>query len=204
MLHQEGKLEINPDGRLVREAEETAQRVMRGGKIGVHRMRTSDVYVQRLPGEELVSKAKDLADTGTEKIDESTTKSYRLTKDQLVDMVQSVETPKGLTEYIEHHDIDVASRVQDAASSPVKGATKGWTAGSMLGPSPGQPVLWPVDSLACQWGRSSRLSSVNRQPGKYRRSHVKYSDSIPTKSSTPVMNGLARVTVRTVFPQLRR
>ncbi len=47
MLPQEGELEIDPDPRLEREAEETAQRVMQGGKIGVHRMEHSDVHVQR-------------------------------------------------------------------------------------------------------------------------------------------------------------
>ncbi|ELZ78550.1 hypothetical protein C455_12723 [Haloferax larsenii JCM 13917] len=47
MLPQKGELEIDPDERLEREAEETAQRVMRGGKIGVHRMQQSDVHVQR-------------------------------------------------------------------------------------------------------------------------------------------------------------
>ncbi len=133
MPKSDADLEIDPDPQLEREADETADRVMCRGKLGLFRMRKTEVHVQRMPGEELVSKAKALVETGTEKVDESTTKSYRLTKDQLVDMVQSVETPKGLTEYIEHHDIDVASRVQDAASSPVKGATKGWTAGSMLG-----------------------------------------------------------------------
>ena len=116
---------------------------MRGGELGLFRMRKTEIHVQRLPGEELVSKAKALVETGTEKIDESTTKRYRLTKDQLVDMVQSVETPTGLTEYIEHHDIEVASRVQDAASSAVKGATKGWTAGSMLG-----SVAGPAGAIA--------------------------------------------------------
>ncbi|QIB75713.1 DUF4157 domain-containing protein [Halogeometricum borinquense] len=49
MLPQEGELEIDPDPRLEREAEETAQRVMQGGKIGVHRMEHSDVHVQRMP-----------------------------------------------------------------------------------------------------------------------------------------------------------
>ncbi|WP_338072991.1 eCIS core domain-containing protein [Halogeometricum borinquense] len=49
MLPQEGSLEIDPDPRLEREAEETAQRVMQGGKIGVHRMEHSDVHVQRSP-----------------------------------------------------------------------------------------------------------------------------------------------------------
>ncbi|ADQ68438.1 hypothetical protein Hbor_28990 [Halogeometricum borinquense DSM 11551] len=49
MLPQAGELEIDPDPRLEREAEETAQRVMQGGKIGVHRMEHSDVHVQRMP-----------------------------------------------------------------------------------------------------------------------------------------------------------
>ncbi len=51
MLPQAGELEIDPDPRLEREAEETAQRVMQGGKIGVHRMEHSDVHVQRMPAE---------------------------------------------------------------------------------------------------------------------------------------------------------
>ncbi|WP_363463273.1 DUF4157 domain-containing protein [Halogeometricum borinquense] len=51
MLPQAGELEIDPDPRLEREAEETAQRVMQGGKIGVHRMEHSDVHVQRTPAE---------------------------------------------------------------------------------------------------------------------------------------------------------
>nr|WP_258302395.1 DUF4157 domain-containing protein [Haloferax larsenii] len=54
MLPQKGELEIDPDERLEREAEETAQRVMRGGKIGVHRMQQSDVHVQRMTGAETV------------------------------------------------------------------------------------------------------------------------------------------------------
>ncbi|ELZ79664.1 transposase [Haloferax larsenii JCM 13917] len=48
MLPQKGELEIDPDERLEREAEETAQRVMRGGKIGVHRMQHSEVHIQRM------------------------------------------------------------------------------------------------------------------------------------------------------------
>ncbi|WP_241430712.1 eCIS core domain-containing protein [Haloferax elongans] len=46
MLPQQGELEIDPDPRLEREAEETAERVMRGGKIGIHRMRDADVHIQ--------------------------------------------------------------------------------------------------------------------------------------------------------------
>ncbi|WP_396613258.1 DUF4157 domain-containing protein [Haloferax sp. S1W] len=47
MLPQKGALEIDPDPRLEREAEETAQRVMRGGDLGIYRMRHSEVHVQR-------------------------------------------------------------------------------------------------------------------------------------------------------------
>ncbi|WP_396611216.1 DUF4157 domain-containing protein [Haloferax sp. S1W] len=48
MLPQEGELEIDPDPRLEREAEETAERVMRGGELGIFRMQHSDVHVQRM------------------------------------------------------------------------------------------------------------------------------------------------------------
>ncbi|ELY27490.1 hypothetical protein C499_10514 [Halogeometricum borinquense DSM 11551] len=48
MLPQAGELEIDPDPRLEREAEETAQRVMQGGKIGVHRMANAGIHVQRI------------------------------------------------------------------------------------------------------------------------------------------------------------
>jgi len=143
MLPQEDvQLEIDPDPALEREAEETAQRVMEGGELGIQRMSDSEVYVQRYPGEAVVEKGKELLDTGTEKVDDATSKTYRLSKEQLVDIVESVETPTGLTEYIEHHDIDVASRVQDSASSPIKGATtggtKGWAAGTAVaGPAGG-------------------------------------------------------------------
>jgi hypothetical protein len=49
MLPQQGEgLEIDPDPRLEREAEETAERVLRGGEIGVDRMRNAEVHVQRM------------------------------------------------------------------------------------------------------------------------------------------------------------
>ncbi|SEL78915.1 eCIS core domain-containing protein [Haloferax larsenii] len=51
MLPQKGELEIDPDERLEREAEETAKRVMRGGELGIFRMRNSDVHVQRMPAD---------------------------------------------------------------------------------------------------------------------------------------------------------
>ncbi|WP_242492986.1 DUF4157 domain-containing protein, partial [Halogeometricum borinquense] len=46
-----------PDERLEREAEETAKRVMQGGKIGVHRMHNSDVHIQRMGAGEYIDGA---------------------------------------------------------------------------------------------------------------------------------------------------
>ncbi|WP_408959797.1 DUF4157 domain-containing protein [Natrinema sp. 74] len=40
-------LEIDPDPRLEREAEETAQRVMSGGELGIQRLAQTEVHVQR-------------------------------------------------------------------------------------------------------------------------------------------------------------
>ncbi|AFO58107.1 MULTISPECIES: DUF4157 domain-containing protein [unclassified Natrinema] len=49
MLPQEDLgLEIDPDPQLEREAEETAQRVMEGGELGIQRMAGTEVHVQRL------------------------------------------------------------------------------------------------------------------------------------------------------------
>jgi len=41
-------LEIDPDPELEREAEETAQRVMQGGELGIQRMKDIEVHVQRM------------------------------------------------------------------------------------------------------------------------------------------------------------
>ncbi|WP_255681821.1 DUF4157 domain-containing protein [Natrinema sp. SYSU A 869] len=54
MLPQEELgLEIDPDPQLEREAEETAQRVMQGGELGIQRMGGTEVHVQRLPEDKL-------------------------------------------------------------------------------------------------------------------------------------------------------
>ncbi|MEZ3116651.1 hypothetical protein RYH80_12100 [Halobaculum sp. MBLA0147] len=48
MLPEEDvQLEIDPDPELEREAEETAQRVMSGGKLGIQKLSDADVHVQR-------------------------------------------------------------------------------------------------------------------------------------------------------------
>ncbi len=49
MLPQENLgLEIDPDPQLEREAEETAQRVMEGGELGIQRLGQTEVHIQRL------------------------------------------------------------------------------------------------------------------------------------------------------------
>ncbi|ELY96106.1 hypothetical protein C482_16058 [Natrialba chahannaoensis JCM 10990] len=130
-------LEIDPDPQLEREADEAAKDALADGPVTINRMGT-EVHVQRYPGEAVVEKASGLFETGEEKVDEATSKTYRLSKEQLMDLVDSVETPKGVAQWIEHHDVDVASRVQDSTSSMVKGASRGWTvgtaAGAMAGP----------------------------------------------------------------------
>jgi len=51
MLPQENlELEIDPDPRLEREAEETAQRVMRGDESGIQRIAGTEVHIQRYTG----------------------------------------------------------------------------------------------------------------------------------------------------------
>ncbi|MFD1565526.1 hypothetical protein ACFR99_18490 [Haloarchaeobius amylolyticus] len=49
MLQEGSGLEIDPDPQLEREAEETAQRVMASGELGIQRLGRTDVHVQRQP-----------------------------------------------------------------------------------------------------------------------------------------------------------
>ena len=47
LLPDTGTLEVDPDPKLEREAEETAQRVMQGGELGIQRMSDTGVHIQR-------------------------------------------------------------------------------------------------------------------------------------------------------------
>jgi len=58
-------LEVDPDPALEREAEETAQRVMQGGELGIQRLADSEVHIQRLPAE-LLPQALDMFKTENE------------------------------------------------------------------------------------------------------------------------------------------
>ena len=50
MLPQDDvELEVDPDPALEREAEATAERVMRGGELGIQRLADTEVHIQRIP-----------------------------------------------------------------------------------------------------------------------------------------------------------
>jgi len=49
LLPDAGALEVDPDPKLEQEAEETAQRVMQGGDLGIQRLQDTDVHIQRMP-----------------------------------------------------------------------------------------------------------------------------------------------------------
>jgi hypothetical protein len=146
MLPQPGELEIDPDERLEREAEETAQRVMEGGELGIQRLADTEVHVQRMvgsvdtettwnPGEKSgkVPDGPSVADKVEAKIDEQTTKEYRLTKGQLRSLVSAVSDPGQLGEYLEEQGIEAISSFEDSMSSGVSGASKIAKAGSKVG-----------------------------------------------------------------------
>jgi len=142
MLPQDDvQLEIDPDPKLEEEAEETAQRVMQGGKLDIQRIENTDVHVQRYPGEGYVdtagewaqNKASEFLDSGEEAIDEATTKKYRFSKSELKNLIQSVKTEAGLAEYLEHKDIDPTSSLQETAGGAMGMAGMGWRHGSLLG-----------------------------------------------------------------------
>jgi len=70
MLPQaEMELEVDPDPALEREAEETAERVMQGGDLGIQRLADTEVHVQRFGG--VVSSAVGMAETAYDSFKQS-------------------------------------------------------------------------------------------------------------------------------------
>ncbi len=153
MMPQEGAdLEIDPDPQLEREADEAAQEAMSGEEpLVVNRMGT-DVHIQRKDWNAGPSNVECLS-TGegpgfvAGKVGDLTTKTYRLTQDELVDLVEKVDTPDELPAYIDENDVDASSRLQDTMGSGFKGATTDWKVGSMTGSVAG-PVVAAGAGLA--------------------------------------------------------
>ncbi|MDS0283956.1 DUF4157 domain-containing protein [Haloarcula onubensis] len=77
MLPQPGELEIDPDERLEREAEETAQRVMEGGELGIQRLADTEVHVQRSP-KDLSEYIPSMSDTEQAIVEEEATQGVLL------------------------------------------------------------------------------------------------------------------------------
>ena len=70
MLPQdEVALEVDPDPQLEREAEETAQRVMQGGELGIQRLADTELHVQRLPDVEHLQQARERVEEESETMD---------------------------------------------------------------------------------------------------------------------------------------
>jgi len=84
-------MEIDPDPGLEQEAEATAQRVMRGGELGVQRMRDSDVHVQRYPGEQKLSSFKDAAGESLSFMKEEATETASSVKENTEEGAEEVE-----------------------------------------------------------------------------------------------------------------
>ncbi|AGB17718.1 hypothetical protein Halru_3152 [Halovivax ruber XH-70] len=141
-------LEIDPDPQLEREADQAAEDALSGDEpLIVNRLGT-DFHVQRKDWNAGPANAERLSTAeGPGLVDETvadlTTKTYRLTQDELVDLVEAVDTPDELPAYVEANDIDVASRLQDTMGSGFKGATSGWKAGSLVG-----SIAGPAGALA--------------------------------------------------------
>ncbi|AGB15664.1 hypothetical protein Halru_1046 [Halovivax ruber XH-70] len=138
MPQSDADLEIDPDPQLEREADRAAEEALSGEEpLIVNRLGT-DVHIQRkdwnagLANAERLSTAEGPGPVGGT-VDDLTTKTYRLTQDELVDLVESVDAPDELPAYVEANDIDVSSRLQDTMGGGFKGATSGWKAGSMAG-----------------------------------------------------------------------
>jgi len=141
MLPQEDVgLEVDPDPALERKAEETAQRVMTGGELGIQRVSDTEVYVQRLESnallhvgqllaekdnrDALVTAAKLTAeqkvDEATDAVGEKTTREYRLTQPELEALIQTVDDPAELQAYLDANDIEPTSEFEETVDSELR------------------------------------------------------------------------------------
>ena len=133
-------LEVDPDPALEREAEETAQRVMEGGELGIQRLADTEIYVQRLEpnvlhyaGELLADKenrdalvnatkitAEQKVDDTKSVVDQKTTQEYRLTQSELEALIQTVDEPAELQEYLDDNEIEPTSEFEETVESEVR------------------------------------------------------------------------------------
>jgi len=137
MLPQEDmELEVDPDPALEREAEETAQQVMKGGELGIQRMADTDVHIQRA-GLGSIAQSVESTNTwgpteGSNQSDQSSTEEVNLVADEvkaepeaLAEEVRQIKTNQAKLFAEVTDERGTADVLGEAAGKGVAGATIG-------------------------------------------------------------------------------
>ena len=143
MLPQENvELEVDPDPALEREAEETAQRVMAGGELGIQRLADTEVHVQRAGLGSLSSQSDRSPSESVSKANSSTTEEVNLVADEVT---ADPETLADEVEQIKANQAKLfAEMAPDSAGSKVaKSSAKGavGAVGGLIGAVAGAALL---------------------------------------------------------------
>jgi len=160
MLPQEDvELEIDPDPALEREAEETAQRVMEGGELGIQRMSDSEVHVQRsVKG--AISSVKDKLPGVSNDGEES--QFQELSDGDLSETVGTlVENQRQIMSHIEDQQRGMVDKVGEATGKGVVGGAVGLGVGLVTQ----NPVMGALAGGAAGDVAKTMYGSVY-QPGK--------------------------------------
>jgi len=137
MLPQEDLgLEIDPDPQLEREAEETAQRVIEGGALGIQRMTKTEVHIQRYPGESFVQKGKDVLGN-----DPAPAMTDVQGKDQIAAKVEALaENQQKLFAEVKNTGQSTAEKIGVETGKGTLAATGGLVGTALMGPGVGTLV----------------------------------------------------------------
>nr|WP_321169454.1 DUF4157 domain-containing protein [Halohasta salina] len=143
MLPQEDmELEVDPDPALEREAEETAQRVMAGGDLGIQRLAGTEVHVQRAGLGSLSSQSDRSPSESASKANSSTYEEVNIVVDEVT------ADPEALAEEVEQIKANqaklFAEMAPDSAGSKVaKSSAKGavGAVGGLIGAAAGSALL---------------------------------------------------------------
>jgi len=145
---QDVELEIDPDPQLEREAEETAQRVMQGGELGIQRLADTNVHVQRAGMGSLSSQSTWSPGQGAGKANTSTNEEVNLVVDEVT------ADPEALAEEVKEIKTNqaklFATMAPDSTGSKVaKSSAKGavGAVGGLLGAVAGSALLPGIGTL---------------------------------------------------------
>ena len=130
MLPQEDvQMEVDPDPKLEKEAEQTAQRVMQGGELGIQRMSKAEVHVQRTT-----------ESAGPEHYGEANKTAIGMVNSTVEDLTQRVEQLEEHQEHLMGTMLEASPGApegfdwKEAAVKGVTGFAAGTAAGAFLGP----------------------------------------------------------------------